>query len=37
MRTVDLMPTILEHLGLPVPDGIDGIPATRLEHERSIA
>jgi hypothetical protein len=37
MRTVDLMPTILEHLGLAVPAGIDGVAAMRLEHARSIA
>ena len=37
MRTVDLMPTVLEHLGLTVPDGIDGVAASRLEQERLIA
>jgi hypothetical protein len=25
VRTVDLFPLILDHLGLPVPDGIDGV------------
>jgi arylsulfatase A-like enzyme len=30
LRTVDLMPTILEHLGVAVPPGIDGVPFSRL-------
>lgn len=31
IRTVDLMPTMLEHLGVPVPDGIDGMSFSRLQ------
>src|SRR5690242_9535691 len=30
LRTVDLMPTMLEILGVPVPDGLDGVPFSRL-------
>jgi len=30
LRTVDLMPTMLETLGAPVPDGLDGLPFSRL-------
>ncbi len=30
MRTADLMPTILERLGVAAPDGIDGVPAASL-------
>ncbi|HEX7123983.1 MAG TPA: hypothetical protein VF178_16515, partial [Gemmatimonadaceae bacterium] len=30
VRTVDLMPTMLEHLGLPAPEGIDGVAFSRL-------
>jgi len=30
LRTVDLMPTILEHLGVAVPPGLDGVPFSRL-------
>ena len=30
LRTVDLMPTMLETLGAPVPDGLDGVPFSRL-------
>jgi hypothetical protein len=30
LRTQDLMPTILERLGVPVPAGLDGIPVSRL-------
>jgi hypothetical protein len=30
VRTVDLMPTMLDALGVPVPDGLDGIPFSRL-------
>jgi len=30
VRTVDLMPTMLETLGLPIPAGLDGIPFSRL-------
>ena len=30
IRTVDLMPTILEALGVDVPDGLDGVPVSRL-------
>ena len=30
LRTVDLMPTMLEILGAPVPDGLDGVPFSRL-------
>jgi hypothetical protein len=32
IRTVDLMPTILEHLGAAVPDGVtfDGVPFSQL-------
>ena len=30
IRTVDLMPTMLETLGLPIPAGLDGIPFSRL-------
>jgi hypothetical protein len=25
VRTVDLFPLILDHLGLPIPEGIDGV------------
>ncbi|MBI1967993.1 MAG: alkaline phosphatase family protein [Gemmatimonadetes bacterium] len=30
IRTVDLMPAMLEHLGVPVPAGLDGVPFSRL-------
>lgn len=30
VRSVDLMPTMLETLGVPVPDGLDGVPFSRL-------
>ncbi len=30
VRTVDLMPTMLEALGQQVPDGLDGVPFSRL-------
>jgi arylsulfatase A-like enzyme len=30
IRTVDVMPTMLETLGLPIPAGLDGIPFSRL-------
>lgn len=30
VRTVDLMPTMLEALGAPAPDAIDGVPFSRL-------
>ncbi|HWC75250.1 MAG TPA: alkaline phosphatase family protein [Gemmatimonadales bacterium] len=30
VRSVDLMPTMLEALGVPVPDGLDGVPLSRL-------
>jgi type I phosphodiesterase/nucleotide pyrophosphatase len=30
IRTVDLMPAMLEILGVPVPDGLDGLPFSRL-------
>jgi hypothetical protein len=30
LRTVDLMPTMLEALGVPVPDGLDGVPFSKL-------
>lgn len=30
MRTVDLMPTMLEMLGVPIPAGLDGLPASVL-------
>jgi hypothetical protein len=30
LRTVDLMPTMLETLGVSVPDGLDGLPFSRL-------
>jgi len=30
LRTVDLMPTMLELLGVPVPPGLDGVPFSRL-------
>ena len=30
VRTVDLMPTILEHLGIALPPGLDGVPFSRL-------
>src|SRR6266576_423677 len=30
VRSVDLMPTMLEALGVPVPDGLDGVPFSRL-------
>lgn len=30
VRTVDLMPTMLDALGVPVPDGLDGVPFSRL-------
>jgi hypothetical protein len=37
LRTVDVMPTILERLGLPLPDGLDGVPATALAHHAHAA
>ena len=30
IRTVDVMPTMLETLGLPIPEGLDGLPFSRL-------
>ncbi len=30
LRTADLMPTMLELLGVPVPAGIDGVPLSQL-------
>jgi type I phosphodiesterase/nucleotide pyrophosphatase len=30
LRTVDLMPTMLELLGVPLPAGLDGVPFSRL-------
>jgi hypothetical protein len=30
IRTVDLMPAMLEVLGVPVPEGIDGVAFSRL-------
>jgi hypothetical protein len=30
VRTVDLMPTMLDAMGVPVPDGLDGVPFSRL-------
>ena len=30
LRTVDLMPTMLDLLGVPVPDGLDGVSFSRL-------
>jgi hypothetical protein len=30
VRSVDLMPTMLDALGVPVPDGLDGVPFSRL-------
>jgi hypothetical protein len=30
LRTADLMPTMLELLGVPVPEGMDGVPSSRL-------
>lgn len=30
MRTVDLMPTMLEMLDVPIPSGLDGLPASAL-------
>lgn len=30
LRTVDLMPTVLEHLGAPVPEGMDGLAFSAL-------
>jgi len=30
LRTVDLMPSMLELLGVPVPEGTDGVPFSRL-------
>jgi arylsulfatase A-like enzyme len=30
IRTVDLMPTMLETLGVPIPAGLDGVPFSRL-------
>ena len=30
LRSVDLLPTMLEALGVPVPDGLDGVPFSRL-------
>jgi Type I phosphodiesterase / nucleotide pyrophosphatase len=30
VRTVDLMPTMLEALGVPVPAGLDGVPFSRV-------
>jgi hypothetical protein len=37
LRTVDLMPTILEQLSVSVPAGVDGIAMSQLEYTRSIA
>ncbi len=34
LRTVDLMPAMLELLGVAVPDGIDGVPFSVLAGER---
>jgi hypothetical protein len=33
VRTVDLMPTMLETLGIPTPDGLDGAAFSRLAAE----
>ena len=30
IRTVDVMPTMLEELGVPIPDGLDGVPFSHL-------
>jgi len=32
LRTVDLMPTMLELLGVPLPPGLDGVPFSRLSQ-----
>jgi len=34
LRTVDLMPAMLETLGVPVPAGLDGVPFSRLLEPR---
>ena len=36
LRTVDLMPTMLEQLGATVPPGIDGVPFSRLGQPAEI-
>lgn len=37
LRTVDLMPAMLELLGVPVPAGLDGVPFSVLADERALA
>lgn len=37
IRTVDLMPTILEELGTPVPEGLDGVPFSRFAAAQAVA
>jgi hypothetical protein len=36
LRTVDLMPTILETLGVEPPPGLDGVPFSQLEAEAGV-
>jgi hypothetical protein len=37
LRTVDLMPTMLEVLGEPIPAGLDGVPFSQLESKAPVA
>ncbi|HYL21294.1 MAG TPA: alkaline phosphatase family protein [Gemmatimonadales bacterium] len=37
IRTVDVMPTMLEILGVPVPDGLDGVAFSRLGAQAAVA
>jgi len=37
LRTVDLMPTMLEALGGQIPDGLDGVPVSRLGAPAGVA
>ena len=36
LRTVDLMPTMLELLGVPLPSGLDGVPFSRLAQRSGV-
>lgn len=37
IRTVDVMPAMLEALGVPVPEGLDGVPFSRLAPQGMVA
>ena len=37
LRTVDLMPTMLELLGVPPPPGLDGVPFSRLAQATGVS